>query len=793
MSRQALEFPLFQRAEQLGVLDGQSALIVAPTATGKSHIGITAIQRAIARQKNGPTHAYLVPFRALAAEIYDVLVDILQGTEARVRIATGDYRDPLRPEDADLVVSTYESFASLLRGSAFQPGTVVADEVHLVADDSRGPTVEGLFARLLASGRLQSLCALSAVVENGRELADWLGVQLLQGTVGDRPVALSLQHRFADDLDAALADSLRPCADGEQALVFCSSRGGAEKCARFLADAIEGYLSAADRDRLAKLSERIREEDPAAEDVIDLLPRGVAYHHAGLPKPIRRHIEAAYRDRQIRVITATPTLAAGVNLPAGIVIVRDVLRSEAIRGVFRRVLVPSGEILNMLGRAGRPHQVDRGTGIALIEHRFQREDGIKQLIAALKAGQGGPVASKLGGSFEGLMRFVLAVVAERGETTREDVGATFERTLAHHSKPEPIAFDRPFRDDMMEDLPAYQKVIEARGAIRLASYALSPEGVTAVIVSDDKQYEVILGIGGLGCSCPAFSRFYRGKICKHQACAVHDLLFVETVHPEARARAIYNCGHVFADTLDVGTRLSQALEILAAWRLVERVPGGWRATPVGEVASASGFDLLLVHQAIERVSAIRRASYHDVAGWAVEDFFAEEKDRKKWARAVSDWIGEVDAHRITLPTRYRGDFEERIEDLARVCLLYEKTAFALGKPGVAETARTAAGSLRYGVPPELVLLMALGFPQLARARTRYLFDHGIRNVQDLANADPDTLADPRRAPATLVRDWVERAQEIHRARAVATADRDEADAEFDELVARFRLDPAALN
>src|SRR5690606_11665144 len=141
--------------------------------------------------------------------------------------------------------------------------------------------------------------------------------------------------------------------------------------------------------------------------------------------------EESFRARKIRIITGTTTLAAGVNLPAGIAVVRDIFRSDVVRGRFRRVLLPSGEILNMLGRAARPHQVSRGRGIALVERRFRNERDVKELIAAIKDRRGGLVSSRLAESFEGIMRFVLAVIAERGEATREDVAAAFENTLAY--------------------------------------------------------------------------------------------------------------------------------------------------------------------------------------------------------------------------------------------------------------------------------------------------------------------------------------------------------------------------
>jgi len=786
-----LRFPLVERAQRLGVLDGASALISAPTGTGKSFIGREALRRALGRAEPG-VHAYLVPYRALAEEVFDALGDQLAPTGARLRIATGDYRDPIRPDDADIIVATYESFATLLQGASFRPGIVVADEIHLVTDESRGPAVEGLFARLLASNRIRALIALSAVVENDGELANWLRIPLVRGGPEDRPVPLALRSTVAEDLDAALIEVLAAArADGEQALVFCSSRSRAEATARDLAARLDGATVGppAARDPIA---ETILGEDPEATRLAELVRIGIAYHHAGLAKPVRRTLEAAFRERRLRILTCTPTLAAGVNLPAGLVVVRDILRYEAVRGRGRIVILPSGEVLNMLGRAGRPAQVDRGLGIALVERERWSEPEVVELLRAVEAGRGGVVGSRLPESFEGLMRFVLSVVAERGEATREDVAAVFERTLAHHRRPEPIRFDRTFRDDLMEDIPEYQRVIEAGGAIHLIGHHLSPDGVHATVASGDHSYDVTIGVTELSCSCPAASRYYRGRICKHQACAIHDLVFGDAIDEETRTRAIYNCGHVFSARLDPGTRLTQALEILTAWRFLERVPGGWRITPLGEVAAATTFDLLLAHQAALRVVPAERATYREVARWTVQDYFADDHDRERWRPALEAWLDEVDQREIRLPTRYRGDFERDLEDLARLCLLYERAAEVLGKPAVAAAAREAAAAIRYGVAPELIPLMALQFPQLRRGRSRYLFERGIRGLADLAAADPTTLADPRRAPEALVREWVDRAREIHTARAIAVADRVEADQEFDELVARFRLDPAAL-
>ena len=133
------------------------------------------IKEAVRRHLVG-VHAYLVPYRAFAQEVYESFIHELQeeGLTARLKISTGDHRDPVYPEDTDILVSTFERFSSILSQADFQVGRVVLDEVHLLADEGRGPNLEGLIVRLRTWKRPLSLCALSAVVANPDELASWL-------------------------------------------------------------------------------------------------------------------------------------------------------------------------------------------------------------------------------------------------------------------------------------------------------------------------------------------------------------------------------------------------------------------------------------------------------------------------------------------------------------------------------------------------------------------------------------------------------------------------------------------
>jgi len=786
-------FPLFEKARKAGVIESGDALIVAPTATGKSYIGRAILRGAVARGEPA-THAYLVPYRALASEMYESFRRELaeDSIEARVRVATGDHTDPIHPQETDILIATYERFAALLRMPDLIVGRVVADEVHLVADQTRGPVVEGLIARMKAHKRPRSLCALSAVVSNPGELGRWLGVPVIIGQPTDRAVQVEFRCEIADDVDGALAKELISVLEKhEQAVIFCHSKAASQRLARDLKGVVGEYLTDDDERALRDLAARMAEDDEDAQDLLELLGGGIAFHHAGLSRESRAAVETAFRERHLKAIACTPTLAAGVNLPARLVVVRDVFRTEFVRGFPQPVMLSTGELLNMLGRAGRPGQVEGGRGVALVEKgRLQKED-LAELQVAIRDGQGNPVNSRLPDSFDSLMRFLLAVTADRGEVTISDLADAVRQTLWYHEQPSDIDFERPLRADIMEDLPSFSRVTPDMRVERAWEVA---DGVAGTVISGPKRYNFSLRFSGEHCDCPARAQYYRQDVCKHLALAIHHLLFGHGVEGEIRSRALYACAHRFRRTLDLGTKIREAVGLLRSWNLLESVPGGFRATPVGALAANSSLDLLLIRTAHDRIREFRGIpSPRDIAGWVVEDYFAEETKRDKWLRAIEPWLSEIDVKRIKLPERYRGDLERGIEELGQLATLYGEIAAGLGKPEVDEVCRVTRGCLQYGVAPELIPLAALRIPQLGRARCRFLYDErGIRGLEDLAKADPEKLAGPHAALA-LTRQWVEAARNMWRARErMVKAPEEEWNQEVDDFLTTFRVDQLSL-
>jgi len=786
-------FPLFEKARQAGILESGNALIVAPTATGKSYIGRTILRSAVTRRETG-VHVYLVPYRALASEMYDSFRSELAaaGVGARVRVATGDHTDPIYPQETDLLIATYERFAALLRLPDLQIGRVVVDEVHLIADQTRGPVVEGLLARMKAHKRPRSLCALSAVVSNPQELGLWLGVPVIVGDSTDRAVQVEFYCEVSDDVDSTLTDELLSVlSSGEQAIIFCRSKPASQSVARNLKPVVAELLTPENIEALHEVALAMAEDDEDAQDLLALLSGGIAFHHAGLSRESRQAVETAFRGRHLKAIACTPTLAAGVNLPARLVVVRDVFRTEFVRGFPQQVVLSTGELLNMLGRAGRPGQVEYGRGVALIGKGAMDDDELTNLQVAIQDGHGNPVTSRLPDSFDALMRFLLAVAADRGEVTLYDLADAARQTLWYSEQPAEIDFERPFQQDIMEDIPSFARVTPAMRVERAWPVA---DGVAGSVVSPPNVYNFSIRFSGMDCTCPAQAQWRRKDVCKHLACAIHHLLFGANVDPETRSRAMYAAAHRFRRTLDLGTKIREAVSLLYAWNLLERVPGGFRATPVGELAANSSLDLLLIRTARDRIREYYGVpTPQDVALWVVEDYFADEGKRERWLRAVEPWLREVDIKRIKLPERYRGDFERGLEALGQLATLYGEIAASLGKPQVTEACRLARGCLQYGVAPELIALAALRIPQLGRARCRFLYEErGIRGLEDLAKADPETLKGPH-APIALTQQWVETARSMWKARGrIVAAPEEKRDVEVDDFLTSFQVDQLSL-
>jgi len=349
------------------IFEGKNLVVAIPTASGKSLLAYLAILRGFLR---GMKSIYVVPLRALASEKYEDLKRF-EAIGLNVKLAIGNYDSSTKSlKDADVVVATSEKFDSLIRHDfnyLYELGVIVIDEIHLLKDPDRGPTLEMILTKIKSLNTSAQLIALSATIKNYKELAEWLNADYIYSEF--RPVPLKVGiYEPADEVlrfdsgetidmgsDRLVIGNLvsRSLENEGQVLIFVNTRNAAENLAEMLRNKASKYVK-----------DKVTYELPADENVYDEkikenVSYGVCFHHAGLSNKQRKEIEDMFKARKIKILTATPTLAAGVNLPSRTVIIRDITRFDG----GRSVRIPYIELKQMLGRAGRPKYDKYGEAI----------------------------------------------------------------------------------------------------------------------------------------------------------------------------------------------------------------------------------------------------------------------------------------------------------------------------------------------------------------------------------------------------------------------------------------------
>ncbi len=437
-------YPPQEEAIRAGALEGKNLVLASPTASGKTLIAeLCAVKNVL--EKDGKV-LYLTPLRALASEKYEEFKRYTalrkgSGRKVRVGISTGDYdsSDPWL-ERYDIIVTTNEKADSLLRHRArwmSEISLIVADEVHLLNDAERGPTLEVVLARLMQVNPDAQLLALSATVKNAEEAAEWLNAGYV--TTEWRPVVLKegvlLQNevQFKDGGALKIEKPTRNPAvnlavhivqSGGQALIFASTRRNSVSLAKKAAKGIKTILSKPMKRSLKRIAKQVLsagEQTRISKLLAELTQQGTAFHHAGLSGAHRKIIEDAFREGKIKVLTATPTLAFGVNLPARMVVIHDYRRYEAGYGYYPIAVL---EYKQMAGRAGRPRYDKIGEALLIAKTEDERDYLMESYVLA----EPERIWSKL--AVERILRsHVLATIAADFAHTEQGIYDFFGKTF----------------------------------------------------------------------------------------------------------------------------------------------------------------------------------------------------------------------------------------------------------------------------------------------------------------------------------------------------------------------------
>jgi helicase len=363
--------PPQQAAIEAGLFEKKNFLIAIPTASGKTFIAeLCALQHILIFKKQV---IYLTPLKALALEKYhDFKRFNSLGISSGITIGDFDSQDSTL-DQYDLIVSTNEKIDSLLRHNTKpfvdQISLLIIDECHLIDDSTRGPTLETLIVKIKRINPSIQILALSATVQNAEELASWLQAILIQSTWRSVPVeeyfcnqdGIIIHKKNKSERNIGKANILEILASetlktNGQVLIFANSRKNAQSISLSLQNLTKSFLSRSETNSINSsiktLIKKDQSGDRTSDLLLDLLKNGIAFHHAGLSSNQRGIVESLFKQRNIKVIVATPTLAAGINLPARRVIIPSIWRFSSISGNMIPIKVMEYE--QMRGRSGRP-------------------------------------------------------------------------------------------------------------------------------------------------------------------------------------------------------------------------------------------------------------------------------------------------------------------------------------------------------------------------------------------------------------------------------------------------------
>lgn len=428
-------YPPQAEAVEKGLLEGKNLLAAIPTASGKTLLAELAMLKSILV---GGKALYIVPLRALASEKFSRFREFSE-LGIRVGISTGDY--DLKDEGLgvnDIIVATSEKTDSLLRNETAwmqEISVVVADEVHLIDSADRGPTLEITLSKLRKINPACQILALSATVGNADELAAWLDAELivsewrptelregvlLNGTFYCKDKEKAIVQSTKDEAINLVLDTLK---EGGQCLVFESSRKNCMAFAKKSASTVKKSLSIEDKESLSGIADEVLEnsETDIASVLASCIRSGTAFHHAGLTTPLRELVENGFRKGRIKLISSTPTLAAGLNLPARRVIIRSYRRYSSEEGMQP---IPVLEYKQMAGRAGRPRLDPYGEAVLLARSYEEFVFLFENYIEA----EAEDIWSKLG-TEKALRTHVLSTISNGFAHTKEELMDFLEATF----------------------------------------------------------------------------------------------------------------------------------------------------------------------------------------------------------------------------------------------------------------------------------------------------------------------------------------------------------------------------
>ena len=419
------EFNPAQKAViESGYLDDKSNYIICiPTASGKTVLGVLPALKTIL---DGGKAVYAAPLLSIQNE----KVKEFKAFEEH-GITVGRH-----PASSQLSVMVFESFDALTRFSwntLRDVDTLIIDEFHMIGEFTRGPTLEAAITRAKIINPSIRIIALSATLRNIEEIEGWLEGKCIEHDY--RPVPLNKEVLDAEMFNTKNKNDVivkileKSIKDKSQALSFVSTRRFTESLATYVSKKINKKINVRQREKFKEVAEKILEvpkrkgslPTSTCLKLAESCEHGVAFHHAGLFNEQKEIIEDEFRNGNILMITATPSLMYGVNLPSKTVIIRDHTRWTQ----FGPQPIPVFDYEQMSGRAGRPQYDDVGYSY-LIAKTMDEAQNLKEHYVE---GEIELTNSKLVDNKDAIYRQIIAQIASTLSKNLDELVEFFGKTL----------------------------------------------------------------------------------------------------------------------------------------------------------------------------------------------------------------------------------------------------------------------------------------------------------------------------------------------------------------------------
>nr|CAD1837931.1 unnamed protein product [Ananas comosus var. bracteatus] len=362
-----------------------NVLLGAPTGSGKTISAELAMLHLFSTQPDMKV-VYIAPLKAIVRErMIDWKKRLVSQLGKKMVEMTGDFTpDLMALLSADIIISTPEKWDGISRSwhsrsYVMKVGLMILDEIHLLGAD-RGPILEVIVSRMRyissQTERAIRFVGLSTALANARNLADWLGVGdigLFNFKPSVRPVPLEVHIQgYPGKFYCPRMNSMN-----KPAYAAICTHSPAKPVLIFVSSRRQTRLTALDLIQLAASDENPRQFLNMPENSLEMvlsqvtdnnlrhtLQFGIGLHHAGLNDRDRSLVEELFSNNKIQILVCTSTLAWGVNLPAHLVIIKG---TEYYDGKAKRYVdFPITDILQMMGRAGRPQYDQHGKAVILV-------------------------------------------------------------------------------------------------------------------------------------------------------------------------------------------------------------------------------------------------------------------------------------------------------------------------------------------------------------------------------------------------------------------------------------------